>query len=82
MSINGEAIRVSHAFVMKNMFRYMRPHERSAHYSCENSAPNLDLGLPALAARSCWIITLAVRETPLLASYIEIYYFLFGIVVM
>ena len=28
MYVNGEPIRVSHAFVNKNLVRYMRPHER------------------------------------------------------
>ena len=35
----------------------------------------LDLGLSASAAGSCCIFTLAVRQPPVLASCIEIYYF-------
>ena len=56
MSVNGEPTRVSHAFVKKNMIRYMRPHGRFAHCSC------------------C-IFTLLVRQSPVSASCIEIYYF-------
>ena len=52
----------SHEFVKKNMVRYMRPHGRFAHCSCKN------------AAGSCCIFTLAVRQPPVLASCIEIYY--------
>ena len=49
------------------MVRYMRPHGRFAHCSCKNAALTLDLGL-------C-IFTLAVRQPPVLASCVEIYYF-------
>ena len=38
-------------------------------------ALTLNLGLSASAAGSCCIFTLAVRQTPVLASCIEIYYF-------
>ena len=54
----------------------MWPHRRFAHCSCKNAALNLDLGLSASAAGSCCIFTLAVRQPPVLASYIEIYYFI------
>ena len=64
----------SHEFVKKNIVRYMRPHGRFAHCSCKNSALSLDLGLSASAAGSCCIFTLAVRQPPVLASCIEIYY--------
>ena len=37
-------------------------------------ALTLDLGLSAAAAGSCCIFTLAVRQPPVLASCIEIYY--------
>ena len=66
----------SHEFVKKNMVRYMRPHGRFAHCSCKNAALTLDLGLSASAAGSCCIFTLAVRQPPVFASCIEIYYFL------
>ena len=65
----------SHKFVKKNMVRYMKPHGRFAHCSCKNAALTLDLGLSASAAGSCCIFTLAVRQPPVLASCIEIYYF-------
>ena len=32
MSVNSEPTRVSHAFVEKNMVRYMRPHGQFAHH--------------------------------------------------
>ena len=38
-------------------------------------ALTLDLGLSASVAGSCCIFTLAVRQPPVLASCIEIYYF-------
>ena len=65
----------SHEFVKKNMVRYMRPHRRFAHCSCKNLALTLVFGLSASAAGSCCIFTLAVRQSPVLASCIEIYYF-------
>ena len=65
----------SHEFVKKNMVRYMRPHRRFAHCSCKNAALSLDFGLSASAAGSYCIFTLAVRQPPVLASCIEIYYF-------
>ena len=40
-----------------------------------NAALTLDLGLSASAAGSCYIFTLAVRQPPVLASCIEIYYY-------
>ena len=64
----------SHEFVKKNMVRYMRPHGRFANCSCKNAALTFDLGLSASAAGSCCILTLAVRQPPVLASCIEIYY--------
>ena len=67
----------SHEFVKKNMVRYTRPHGRFAHCSCKNAALTLDVGLWASAAGSCCIFTLAVRQPLVLASCIEIYYFLF-----
>ena len=75
MSANGEPTRVSHAFVKKNMVRYMRPHGRFAYWSCEKAALTLKLGLAASVAGSYCIFTLAVREPPALASCIQIYYF-------
>ena len=36
MSVNGKSTRVSHAFVKKNMVRYIRSHDRFAHCSCEH----------------------------------------------
>ena len=74
MSVNGEPTRVSHAFVKKNMVRYMRPHGRFAYWSCEKAAFTLKLSLAASA--SYCIFTLAVREPSVLASCIEIYYLL------
>ena len=65
----------SHEFVKKNMVRHMRPHGRFAHCSCKNAALALDLGLSASAAGSCCIFTLAVRQTPVLASCIEIIFY-------
>ena len=65
----------SHEFVKKNMVWYMRPHGRFAHCSCKNAALTLDLGLSVSAAGSCCIFTLAVRQPPVLASCIEIYYY-------
>ena len=41
----------------------------------QNAALTLDLGLSASAAGLCYIFTLAVRQPPVLASCIEIYYF-------
>ena len=35
MSVTREPIRVSHAFVKKNMIRYIKPHRWFAHCSCE-----------------------------------------------
>ena len=69
------AISSSHEFVKKNMVRYMRPHGRFAHCSCKNAALTFDLGLSASASGSCCIFTLAVRQPPVLASCIEIYYY-------
>ena len=69
----------SHEFVKKNMVRYMRPHGRFAHCSCQNAALTLDLGLSASAGSSC-NFTLEVRQPPVLASCIEIYYYLLHIV--
>ena len=66
----------SHEFVKKNMDRTMRPLGRFAHCSCKNGALTLDLGLSALTAGLCCIFTLAVRPPPVLASCIEIYYFI------
>ena len=66
----------SHEFVKKNMLRYMRPHGRFAHCSCQNAALTLNIGLSASAAGSCCIFTLAVRQPPVLASCIEIYYYI------
>ena len=51
----------------------MRPHGRFAHCSCKNAAWTLDLGLSEVDG-SCCIFTLAVRQPPVLASCIEIYY--------
>ena len=65
----------SHEFVKKNMVRYMRPHGRFAHCSCKNAAHTVNLGLSASAAGWCCIFTLAVRQPPVLASCIEMYYF-------
>ena len=42
MSPNGEPTRVSHAFVKKSMARFMKPHGRFAHCSCENQARTRD----------------------------------------
>ena len=42
----------------------------------KNAALTFDLGLSASAASSCCIFTLAVRQPPVLASCIEIYYLL------
>ena len=64
----------SHEFVKKNMIRYMTPHGRFAYCSYKNATLTLDLGLSASAAGSCCIFTLAVRQPPVLASCIEIYY--------
>ena len=66
----------SHEVVKKNMVRHMRPNGRFAHCSCKKTALTLDLGLSASTAGSCCIFTLAVRQPPVLASCIEIYYFL------
>ena len=53
----------------------MRPHRRFAHCSwAKNPALNLDSVLSASAAGSRSIFTLAVRQPPVLASCIEIYY--------
>ena len=41
-------------------------------FTCKNAALTLDLGLSASAAGSCCVFTLAVRQPPVLASYIEI----------
>ena len=68
------AISGSHEFVKKNMVRYMTPHGRFAHCSYKNAALTLDLGLSASAAGSCYIFTLEVRQPPVLASCIKIYY--------
>ena len=65
----------SDKFVKKNMVRYIWPHGRFAHCSCKNTAWTLDLGLSASAAGSCCSFTLVVRQPPVLASCIEIYYF-------
>ena len=59
----------------ENMVRYIRPHRRFAHCSCKNAALTLDLGLSASVAGSCCIFTLTVRQPPILATCIEIYYF-------
>ena len=64
----------SHEFVKKNMVRYLRPHGQFAHCSCKHATLTLDLGLSVSAAGSCCIFTLAVRQPPVLASCIEIYY--------
>ena len=65
----------SHEFVKKNMVRYKRRHGRFAYCSCKNAALTLDLGQSASAAGSCCISIIAVRQPPVLASCIEIYYF-------
>ena len=65
----------SHEFVKKNMVRYMRPHARFAHYSCKNVALTRGRGWEADVEGSCCIFKLAVRQPPVLASYIEIYYY-------
>ena len=64
MSVKGESTRVSHAFVKKNMFRYMmRLHGRFARCSCENAALTLGFVLH--------LYTRSVRDA-VLASCIEI----------
>ena len=74
MFVNGEQTRVSHAFVKKNIVQYISPHERFAHCPCKNATLTLDLSLSGSAAGSCCIFALAVRQPPVLASGIEIYY--------
>ena len=66
----------SHEFVKKNMVRYMRPQGRFAHCSCKNVAWTRGRGRrQAEVEGECCIFTLAVRQPPVLASCIEIYYF-------
>ena len=65
----------SHELVKKNMVRCMRPYGRFALCSCKNATLALDLGLSTSGAGSCCIFTLAVRQPPVLASCIEIYYY-------
>ena len=74
MSVNGEPIRVSHAFVKKNMVWYMRPQWRFAHCSCKNSERTRGRGWQAKIEGKCCIFTLAVPQPPVLASCIEMYY--------
>ena len=64
----------SHELVKKNMVRYMKPHGRFAHCSCKNPAWTRGRGRQAEVEGSCCIFTLAVRQPPVLASCIEIYY--------
>ena len=66
----------SHKFVKKNMVRYMRPHERFAHCSCKKIGWTRGQGRQAEVEGECCIFTLAVRQPPVLASRIEIYYFI------
>ena len=61
-SVNGEPTRVSHLFVKKNMIRFMRPHGRFAHCSCENAALILSLGLSTSTAGLCCIPTRSARS--------------------
>ena len=65
----------SHEFVKKNMVRYMRLHGRFAQCSCKNAAGTCGRGRQAEVEGKCCIFILAVRQPPVLASSIEIYYF-------
>ena len=68
----------SHEFVKKNMVRYMRPRGRFAHCTCKNVAWTRGRDRQAEVEGECCIFTLGVRQLPVLASCIEIYYFIPG----
>ena len=65
-SVNGEPIRVSYAFVKKNMVEYMRPHGRFAYCSCEMPFLPL-LSEYTIFGSSMWLI-FVFRCSPLVRS--------------
>ena len=53
----------------------MTPHGQFAHFSCKNAARTRGRGRQAEVEGKFCIFTLAVRQLPVLASCIIIYYF-------
>ena len=63
MSVNGEPTRVSHAFVKKNMVRYMRPRGWFAHCSCKNAFMTYPRPRPVSPGRG-FVLHLHTRSAP------------------